>query len=267
MQRNVGAARLVYGIKTSIDHSLGSDLLKEPEFIAIWANKKPYIFNYLFFDISTWNGNDWLPEGSIYATQEVERLTEKIKTEEFKKFYDSLDTTGILFPERASYQMEQARKVILLNNGVVDIGTPSVSFGRADLANILCGFTTLEECAKKNFSADAWVQRKAENEAIAQLAETIPIEDWERDMAAGLYGLDAKYILVEFTRNGIQMAEKISPSVVQKKLIEKYAFHDYDFASCSRGENLVKTLCPHSEKLTCEHITKITYGRKALFQR
>ena len=87
--------------------------------------------------------------------------------------------------------------------------------------------------------------------------------------------VDAKTITVEFSLNGKSDSEKINPDKLIRKLIEKDYFSGYDFEVSKRGDALIEKLGAATwrsdkdgkEVLTCKNITKITYGKKILYEK
>jgi len=93
------------------------------------------------------------------------------------------------------------------------------------------------------------------------------IDDWERDFAKALLGLDAKSVLVEFSRDGSSAAGKLKLNDIIREFLENGSFSDYNFATYDQGYKVVKKLCPNGSCLTCKDISKITFRGKTIFER
>lgn len=95
---------------------------------------------------------------------------------------------------------------------------------------------------------------------------------WERKIADGIGGVEAKTVTVEFELNGRKTSAKINPETIIRKMIDNDYFSGYDFEVVKRGDELIKKLGAKEwgeteNVLRCRNITKITYGRKELYVR
>ena len=118
------------------------------------------------------------------------------------------------------------------------------------------------------------IKTKLGNElAKKYITEKSVIEDWEIELARSINNLKANYVNVEFNFNGNVGSEKIDPKYIIRTLINNDYFAGCYFATSKGGDKLLKNLGAaniynkRDTWLTCKHITKITYGRKTLYER
>ena len=121
---------------------------------------------------------------------------------------------------------------------------------------------------------DSITKIKLQKELIEKyIEEKSVVEDWEIELARSINNLKANYVNIEFNFNGNIGTEKINPKKIIRILIDNDYFSDYNFATSKSGDKLLKTLGVSNTYnkretwLTCKHITKITYGRKTLYER
>ena len=94
-------------------------------------------------------------------------------------------------------------------------------------------------------------------------------------MAQGIRSLkDAKTLNVTFELNGRTDTGKIEPHVILNKLKKSTDyFSDYNFYTSTQGRKVISelrasdSLWGDKPRLTVEHISKITYGKKVIYQR
>lgn len=142
-----------------------------------------------------------------------------------------------------------------------DLNSYSFMYMSVGKARLIYGFTV---------NANDSVGMKDRAELIAVLAnETIYlyIKSWEQAMYKALHSLDAKAVTVTFEKAGTQETEKIDPAKIVQMLIDNDDFSYWDFTVSKNGKQLMEKLCPKRERLICEDIVKITYGKKTLYER
>lgn len=94
------------------------------------------------------------------------------------------------------------------------------------------------------------------------------VSESEMVLANSINQIDAKYVTVEFTIDDKVSAAKIEPSIVLKKLVDNESFDYWSFNTMSEGKRVINELGflhnYSNVNLNCNHISKITYGKKTL---
>lgn len=149
-------------------------------------------------------------------------------------------------------------------------------FTSDDIAKMICGYMSIEDEANERFAntREFIIKAKLRQELIEKyIEEKSVVEDWEIELARSINNLKANHVNVEFNFNGNIGTEKIDPKKIIRILIDNDYFSGYNFATSKSGDKLLKMLGATNEFnkidtwLTCKHITKITYGRKTLYER
>ena len=117
-----------------------------------------------------------------------------------------------------------------------------------------------------------WIAKKTIYEKTLELMKTPEIAyEWELAIVNGLRSVDAKAVTVEFEFNEKIASGKISPECIFRILQEYDSFSSYNFETQKQGEILLNYLGAgnywSSNRIKCEHIIKITYGKKVLYVR
>lgn len=264
MHMSVGKARLIYGFAVNTNDPVG--MKDRAELIAVLANKTIYLYNYFFFPSEIWPTSHPLPEGVVIAADEVSRIFEILKTQKFQAFYNALDTSKLDDQSKNPWMLEDAARREALC-GPAPLDDPNIEFDSDDLFTILCGTKTLDDFAGELFEEKVWLPVKARRELISALAKSYPIKSWEQTMYEALQSLDAKAVTVTFEKAGTQETEKIDPAKIAQMLVDNDDFSYWDFTVSKNGKQLMEKLCPKRERLICEDIVKITYGKKTLYVR
>lgn len=271
MQCEVGKARYIYGDYDFYDNNFHSKLDLKPELVAIVVNDIIYITDAFFFDV--YRNEDIFSDKLQLLSSDKEN--EYIKEVMFPEFYNSLQINEIESKDSIKSLELKAREILLSKNPQVQMPTKDSIFDLQDIANALCGFIDLKEEGKRRLDEqkDKWVSIKSTNEKIKALM-LIPdiVKDWELKIAEGLRSVDAKTVFVEFELNDRRASAKINPSVILNKISDNDCFLDYDFQISKHGSELIKKLGAgnwHSDEnsLRCKDITKITFGKKTLYER
>ena len=105
--------------------------------------------------------------------------------------------------------------------------------------------------------------------------QKLAVEDWEFEMADALNVIKgtAKTVNVTFHYEVKEYTEKIQLEILMRKLKRKDNFDHLDFLTQNKGDQVMVALgVPKwrgkdgKELLQCKHISKITYGKKVVFQ-
>ena len=247
---------------------------------AIVADGKVYIVSEYNL-ISSFNGIS-LPENAVIFDEFSKELNEKIFNEVVKKMYSELPIIPLDCQKERSCE-ESARSYLIFGRNLDEQEDAALqriyhTFKFSDIFTALCEGTSLEEEAKKKFHSkeEEYLKMKSFNSKLREIVEHDPdqvTEKWERELAKALTDTTAKRVNVEFLYHGKTASEKMIPARVLNTLFQKYHFSDYDFVTSRNGDNLVKNLGAgryggnKNGTLTCEHINKITYGKKVLYQK
>lgn len=272
MQCKVGNGRYVYAFY-GWNPDFNTEFKNEAELMAIVADGTVYTIQDYLFNI--WRDEDrkCLPKHhkSFYAAKKEKN--EYVKNVLFKDFYNSLKVIPVEGEGKLKWCQEKARENILTKGSVVDEITISDMFNEQEIAKSLCGLLDFKKEALQHFEAarDTWLETKAEREKIKELVNaSAGVESWEVEISEGLRSVDAVNVSVEFEVNDNKAQGKMKPERIIRKLVECSYFSDYDFATCAQGKEIFKALgvdegWRSKNHLKCEHISKITYGRKELY--
>ena len=273
LQGREGEAKLVYGSR-GYGEGFYLSFENKAEVVAIVAHGTVYIVDKYLLDV--WNipsEDSTLPKGAVdfYASY-IRGLNDRVADVVFPAFYKTLVTVDVDIEDCR----DRARKAMLNDDAERNTAAPCLTngFGERDAVNILCGYYDADEEAMKRLEQDRekWSRRKSEHEKVMELIESGDgAEEWERRIADGLKSVDAVCVTVEFSMNGKTAVGKSTPKVITDRLVERRDFDTWKFVTSTQGEKVYKALglSPRGNEtpLKCEHIRRITYGRKVLYER
>lgn len=262
MQRKVEKAKYIYMI-----NNLYRSITDAPTLFAIVVDEKIYIINNIIFHLYEINKKT-LADYNIYSySEEEQKYRDYIKNVVFQKFYDKLDISKeTLTPNEINYCKKKARRKVLQNMELEYINIDYFTFD-----NVLCGFVDAEKNALEYFEEkkNDWIHTKAIKTKINECIEdTTIIKDWEKRILEAIElanNMDYKTVVVEFEVNHCLKSEKIEPYKLRAKLADEGTFTAYNFYNSRRAEVMLTALGVN--KVTCEQIKKITYGKKTLYER
>lgn len=274
MQCNVGEARYVYK-EHSHKENFHTDLSLTPELVAIISDGKIYIVDE--YGLGVWGEDTELPENTFRITDIIVKKNEYVESVIFADFYKSLEENPITDEDLLEKCTDEARRILFAKEPIVN-ETIKPMFSEQDIADSLCGVINLEAEAVKRLVADQenWIYKKSYNKKVKELMENHSVaEDYEMEIAEGIRSVDAKTVTVEFELNGKKESGKMNPDTIIRHMQNNDYFSGYDFEIAKRGDELIKKLDAAAlilnsngkEVLTCNHITKITYGKKELYVR
>lgn len=274
MQDRVGRARYIYGSYSWNDSVFFAEIKNKPVLAAIVAEGKVYIVDdYMFSTYIYRYQNAVLPENAILFDKYVGEVTEYANKEVLEEYLETLETTYV--PEKLETDVEEtARRVLFTGKSPERKWIKPLNMN--DVARFLCGYIVLglkEEIIRRLEQDRAyWVAEKTLATQIERLIQepSLIAEPWEMEMAKGLREVpDAKSVNVEFVMNGSKANGKMEPSTLMRILVKGDGgkIDDYDFINCSEGKGLYYLFGANYYKnpLTCKHITKISYGKRLLF--
>jgi len=278
-QDKVGAARYIFArYNYMCDDIVGlAQLCLEPKIVAIVAYNLVYIVDKYFFDVFSAACDVPMINQMVFFDQICQNANEQIEDEIFPVLFDRLSVDEITDEDELVRCRFEARKS-LLNGTAFTFEKCDIELSGNQVAQVLCKFTTVGELARKIFSEkeSAYKHRKAFMQTVKKFMQSPDVaEDWERRLAEGVNSVNAKTLTVEFAMNGKTESAKIEPVEVLDHLIKRDYFCDFDFVVAKRGQELLENLDAATSRgddtgrqlLTCEHITKITYGRDVLFEK
>lgn len=277
VQGNVGEARYVYGCYGYNSANFYSDINKKLDFIAIVRDNKIYIYDEFFFNLWQHNNKIQLP-GNVYMfTDILKSANNYVRNVIFPKFYSGLEISDDV-KINLNYCIVSARRIIFSGaDSTENTGVPEYHdiFNEQDIASILCGFIDFGKESVKRLLEEKkqWINEKATDTKIQELIENPEtVLSWEKAIADGLRGINAKTVLAEFEMGGKKSAAKICPDTIINKMAGNGYFDYYNFLTDKKGKELLEELgiddkTGDKKYLTCKDIRKIVYRGKALYVR
>lgn len=273
IQDNVGEARYIYG--DCGGDAFYTQLNNQYQVVAVVKGGVVYIINRCMFGLYSYTDPDSieLPEHTMILNDCVKMFNQGFVHSDFPKWYAGLEPQEV---SDLDVYIGDARRALLCSGGV-QAPSPEAIFDESNVASMLAGFTTVAEIEGQYFdgSKQQYINHKTKNTAISQLiAQGKAAEPWEIAMAEALRNIDTKTVTVEFQFKDKTGSGKFKPSLLIGELLGKRNIDSYNFASRVAGQRLIAELGAKDlawkddeNALTCKDITKITYGRKVLYER
>lgn len=257
----VGKSTFIYGDYT-YDGKIPSEKL---ELLAIITENLKVVFNrYMLFKTF-----DEIPEDYICVNDYIAKLNNNEVSEKYTELYNTLPTEKIS-PEYEKEYAQEARYNLLVSRKSKNFEMPEL-INENNVKSILAGYTTPEEITFDYVSnkKEQIIAGKSHREYIKKLiAEKSVVEPWELELSENLRKLDAKSVTVEFSFNEKSAVGKINPKDLLRMLANKLNISDWDFANGTEGGKVIAELgVDYDNRLKCEHITKICYRGKSLFEK
>lgn len=271
MQCNVGKGKYIYSEYSGECHNKQFSITSKPILVAIVSGDNVYMTDRSILYV--YDKND-LPTHTYFLTDITTEKNKYIESVIFREFYDLLEEIPIKDEATILEYKHRARRELLGKNSKISELSMKDMFNNQDIVNYLCGFFTLEEEARRRLTIEKgrWITIKSRQKKIEELIKNhLVAEPYEIKIVEGIRSVNAKMLTVEFGLKGNKASAKISPETTIHKLIERQYFSEYDFSTRICGEKLLSELhagsYPSKEKevLTCNHITKIIYGKKTLY--
>lgn len=278
IQSRVGNAVLIYAVRT-YNNLYDAYRYAAPEMIAIkstsYENNIVYIIKESFFNIYYCydKANISLPDGIEKYEDYKKSLETYVNDKLIPEYYKLLEPEELTEAEIKNYSIAvKARKSIL--DGKQEDSIRKIELGFSDIDNILCEFTDIYNIADKKFnnSKAEFASDKAIQNAIKNMIDNnkVKVFDWEKEIAdaLNLFLSDShkKNVNVEFKINKITSTGKMNARNLKDILIHNASIDEYNFSTNSEGVAVMMRLGSVSY-LTCENISKISYGRKTLYER
>lgn len=268
LQEKVGEAKFIYG-EYGYNEDFFISIKKKFELKAIASQGKVYILDmYLLGDY----GRAELPENVENLYISIQKLNEKVNAEIFPAFYEGLETVEV---ENEADCRKRARNALLSGKPEFWIAEHAYNpFDVSDFVKILCGLMNAEEEALRRLEKDRgkWQATKAKDERMQELMVAPGLcRNWELAIAKCLNCTNVANVIVTFEMNGKSASSKLAVDKILHSLMECDNFNDWDFATRKQGTKFLEALGATSRwegnPLKCEHISKITYGKKVLYER
>ena len=274
----IGQATYVYTMQEWLDgKEIVTDISDKLEITAIVKENTIYIIHpYLIMDKVT----EEYPDNMYRVGDEfLEKIKLRIKKEVIDKMYEELDISA-LSESKEDECKKIARWALVYKKDIHEYVEMRVKANIGELsiqkfADSLCGVINLEELARDEFKAhqEMWKKIKAETKRIKELVLKTPetvLEGYEQKIVDGLHSVDAKTVQVEFLYNGKTATGKVNRDTILRMLSQNDYFSSFNFTTMKSGEKIISELGAGTWRtdnpLTCKHIVKITYGKKALYQ-
>lgn len=274
----IGNELYIYGTEISSVEKL-SYLSNKYSLLAIQSNKIFYIVDRYIFHMFAFNK---IESNFKYLWKTLEEyqneINENIKSELYKKFYDEIeiDYENSVSDDMIKHSIKEARNRLINKLPEKEaLCDKYYLFSANDVAQILSGMYTIESMLRGKIT-------KNKEMLISEKIYTTLVNYWmkhcddivsesEMVLANSINQINAKYVTVEFTIDDKLSAAKMEPSIVLKKLVDNESFYSWNFNTKSEGERVINELgLLHkysNVNLNCNHISKITYGKKILFQK
>lgn len=267
--RDVGKAKYIYGYY-SWSKDYYSDINAQLKLCAIFSDSKLYIVNSLAFGHYI---NETVDMPDIVMFGEYVKTINNEANKILKEFYGKLEVKAITNKEELENIKELTRLAVFFDNDE-EIKINHM-FNEQKAADILCGLIDLNDEINVRLQKDkvSWTDKKSEKAKIEEFRSNPKvIAFWERKLAEGLRSVDAETVLVEFAVNGKKAAARTSPDDIIRLLAFKECFDTYNFDTNVSGIRLFEELGVDNSfygknHLKCEHISKITYRKKVLYNR
>ena len=278
IQSRVGNAVLIYAVRT-YNNLYDAYRYAAPEMIAIkstsYENNIVYIIKESFFNIYYCydKANISLPDGIEKYEDYKKSLETYVNDKLIPEYYKLLEPEELTEAEIKNYSIAvKARKSIL--DGKQEDSIRKIELEFSDVDNILCEFTDIYSIADKKFnnSKAEFASDKAIQNAIKNMIDNnkVKVFDWEKEIAdaLNLFLSDShkKNVNVEFKINKITSTGKMNARNLKDILIHNASIDEYNFSTNSEGVAVMMRLGSVSY-LTCENISKISYGCKTLYER
>lgn len=265
----VGQAIFIYGEYGYGEESILTNLSMKYKLVAIYVDNIIYLYDPLFFGI--WRNDDiHLPECvTIFNEKIIKGYNNIIKTFVFPNFIESLE--DIELEENDIRECRQkARESVFASKYTETYHLPE--FNEQTVINIISGLVDVVEIITKLLEEKKpflTYDKAIVNKVKQFMKEPDIVEDWEKRLADGLNSINAKYVTVEFTVGEKTTVGKISPKAIIRKMIRFDDIDKWDFDTITAGSKVMKDLGLEGwqDRLYPSHITKVTYGKKVLFER
>lgn len=271
---NIGKCSIIYGCYRfygADESDFFMDLENKLSILAIYANRIVYICNESIFDTFKYKHNKIpFPDGITTWGIFKKKMHEKMENVEFPKYYRALEPSTL--PEGNDILKEAKRRILYSEISKKPHISKDSLLEDKELIKILAGFSDEAEAIHSAFDRlrSSYQYRKAYEIAVQKLVDSEgTVNDFERKIATALDSIEAKTVTVEFEYNGKRAEQKMEPHTIRQRMIDGFAFGQYDFLSYTGGERLMKALgiSKYDEKIFASDITRIMFRGKVIYER
>lgn len=297
VQLKVGTGKYIYSMSTYCSENSENQNMKEVGinnelslFAIVTEDKAVYLFE--IYPLSYRIEAKDLPDQVAYFNEYKDSVKYDEAAKIFERLYSEIEIGESEKQSEIVKCEDECRKIArntLLNGNSYDVWFFAYlkdCFDRVatlqaqNYANFLCGLesvvTHMTRDVYNNFSYCKSAKIIAERvKEITEKEQKLAVEDWEFEMADALNVIKgtAKTVNVTFHYEGKEYTEKIQLEILMRKLKRKDNFDHWDFLTQNKGDQVMVALgVPKwrgkdgKELLQCKHISKITYGKKVVFQ-
>lgn len=281
----VGKAMFVYACREYMrrrsDKTLVTDISEQMKLIAVVKSGIIYLTDK--FTLCCYGKDEVLPDDVIDLGEYMKEVNLHTKYYIIEKYYAKLPY--ITLSEDDIERCKVEAKNILTSGKDLDeyidarIDANIKKFEKQDFVDFLCGVIDLEGEVRKDFEErrNMWMNLKASIKMIQRIVTENPEEVFDLEelkIIDSLNGIEAKNVQVEFSFNGKKAKGKVDPKNILRMIESNDYFSYFNFDAMANGKKIINDLDAaryrgekEKEVLTCKHISKITYGRKVLYQK
>jgi|GEM_PF-3089976 hypothetical protein len=273
-QLTLGAARLIYGdyalcAEGEVPHFYDGLRLK-----AVVADGTVYLFDKYLFNVPYLGGDHDIPDHLVFADDARAEMEQSAIDKLFPAWLETLAPADVKETDEIRCH-RAARSFVLFGTPYEEPEIAEVVLTMDDFVTVLCGFTTAEDVV------DAYLHKEDTEKYFAYLKrqrlatealidKPTLVEDYERALSTALITTDAVNLLVEFAHDGKRAAEKMERAHLIRIIVESDRVHASDFVTGVAGDRLFKELFGADfncfSRLSTAEITKITYGKKTIYE-
>lgn len=269
IQGKVGDGKYVY-CRYGFKKDFYTELNEGMKLVAIVANDTVYIIDEFRLDL--WGKSIDLPDHTALFKDYVKKVNEHVGNTVFLQFCAGLDVSGT---EVDVKRCKEVAREYLITNRPYQAAKYVNMFDMNEVAQSLCGFINADEEAKRRYEIerDKWADKIARDKMVeAVMNDPSVAEEWELRMAQALNSLEAKTVNVEFEFNGKRAAEKIQPYEIVRVLLQMDGFSSYNFCNTKSAKMMMteigaSTWSGDKNSLRCKNISRITYGKKVVYEK
>ena len=298
VQLKVGTGKYIYSMSTYCSENSENQNMKEVGinnelslFAIVTEDKAVYLFE--IYPLSYWIEAKDLPDQVAYFNKYKDSVKYDEAAKIFERLYSEIEIGESEKQSEIVKCEDECREIArntLLNGNSYDVWLFAYlkdCFDRVatlqaqNYANFLCGLEsvithiTRDVCNNFSYCKSAKIIANRVKE-IMEKEINLVVEDWEIEMVDALNVIKgvAKIVNVTFQYDEKEYTEKVALENLFRILKQKDNFDCWDFPTRDKGEQLLATLgAPKwinkdgKELLQCKHISKITYGKRVVFQR
>jgi hypothetical protein len=271
MQVKVGKAKYIYVLPPTCDETFFCDMTRKAELAAIVSKNIIYIVNEFIFGEHMEFKNTKLPWNVRAFNEAYNEAQDYVNHTYVQDYYNKLKTSGVDISYPLKQIREEARKAVLFPDNKTD-NKIKCNISEYEYAQELCGYVNLKSLVliKMDNNKEYYTYLKASEEIRNEFINNPEtVKEYEKEIVNGLNSeSNAKMVTVEFEYNGKRASGKITPEKVIKYMLDESGFSMWSFETRVQGDRLLNELgVSVTQGLKCEHITRITYGRKELYVR